>query len=366
MNEKRLVGWKHPLFEIKSYETPCVIQGDVGSGKSIVLTELALSYLEKGKSVLHLTNFDQNKVKKQYEQRNQSVSYRKRMLHSRHGKPLELHEVQEIIIKYESILDFYADVIIVEGLVAIDRSWLTICDKEKIVWLASEQEKIPEDFYTINLVHVGNRIELHGLDLHPLLFLNPTNSMLYSLHDKFNKNQERTLYTSGATGAEEAFGKAAEKWAISEVNYSFEGHIQSRKKHVKTLSESELSKGTVSLHYVSRKLRRSWSKTPLLKKVLQVIWHIVSNAEELFVVGTIQEDGTVHGGTGWSVELAQRWNKPTWVYDQDQEKWFIWMESEWKVGTPTIKSKCFAGSGTRFLRPAGKKAIEDLFTRSYS
>ena len=30
---------------------------------------------------------------------------------------------------------------------------------------------------------------------------------------------------------------------------------------------------------------------------------------------TIQPDGTVHGGTGWSVELAKRWYKPIWVFD---------------------------------------------------
>jgi hypothetical protein len=93
---------------------------------------------------------------------------------------------------------------------------------------------------------------------------------------------------------------------------------------------------------------------------------MVQNAEQLFVVGTIQEDNTVHGGTGWSVELAQRWNKPVWVFDQEKNTWYEWSTDAWIETIPTITSKNFAGSGTRFLQPEGKKAIEDLFTRSFS
>ncbi|MAA80004.1 MAG: hypothetical protein CL916_12185 [Deltaproteobacteria bacterium] len=181
-----------------------------------------------------------------------------------------------------------------------------------------------------------------------------------------NPSNQRTLYASGAAGSEEIFGLQANKWGIKEIHYCFSGHIQNRTNGSINLDETELSRGTVSLNYVSRKLKRSWNKTPQLKKVLQLIWHMVNSAQQVFVVGTIQEDNTVHGGTGWSVELAQRWNKPVWVFDQEKNTWFFWDKIQWIPQIPIITSTDFTGTGTRFLQPEGKKAIEDLFTRSFS
>ncbi|NOY26385.1 MAG: hypothetical protein GXP62_10980, partial [Oligoflexia bacterium] len=131
------------------------------------------------------------------------------------------------------------------------------------------------------------------------------------------------------------------------------------------LDEQDLAKGGVSLVYVANRLHRSWKHRPALRKVLQVLWHIVSHADQVFVVGAIQPDGTVHGGTGWSVELARRWNKRVWVYDQPHEKWFTWRSGAWAQGTPVIESAKFAGTGTRFLTDSGRAAVADLFEQSF-
>ena len=103
-----------------------------------------------------------------------------------------------------------------------------------------------------------------------------------------------------------------------------------------------------------------------MQKILQVLWHVVSHAEQVFIIGVIQPDNTVHGGTGWSVELAKRWHKPVWVFDQQVEEWFHWQGSTWVRNIPTISTKTFAGSGTRFLSDKGRTAIEELFQRSFS
>jgi len=218
----------------------------------------------------------------------------------------------------------------------------------------------------MELVELGEKIEIHSNISLPLLYINPQDQLIYERFSTKNEEQQ-TLYATGAAGAETVFGEEAEKWSIQERHYSFTGHIQNRDIGSVCLAEEELNKGTVSLHYVSRKLRRSWNKTPLLKKVLQLIWHVVHASDQVFIIGSIQEDNTVHGGTGWSVELAQRWGKPIWVFDQEKEQWFVWKENQWLLcTTPTITSKHFAGSGTRFLQPAGKKAIEELYSNSFS
>ena len=167
-------------------------------------------------------------------------------------------------------------------------------------------------------------------------------------------------------GAEAYFGEMAAQFGIREINFTFEGHEQKRSVNASVLSAKELNVGATSLSYVSRVLNRTWTRTENLQKVVQVLWHIVSHADQIFVVGTIQPDNTVHGGTGWSVELAKRWHKPVWVFDQSKDAWFHWTGTNWLPDTPRITSRNIAGSGTRFLNHAGKQAIVNLFRDSFN
>lgn len=173
--------------------------------------------------------------------------------------------------------------------------------------------------------------------------------------------------SGGARGAEAEFGACAEKWGMAEVNYSFDGHkFLERTRGVVVLGEDELKKGDFSLVYVSRRLGRVLSEIPLVRNVLQTIWHQINQANQVFVIGTIQEDGTVRGGTGWGAELARLWKKPLFVYDQARRGWFRWSGSAWEIANlPTIASESFAGIGTQHLTDDGKKAIHDLFARSF-
>ena len=177
---------------------------------------------------------------------------------------------------------------------------------------------------------------------------------------------EHTLVSGGAVGAEAAFGAAAQQWGLEQVNFSFEGHEQANTHGRRVLSDRELEAGDVSLIYVSRRLQRNYANAQgNLRTVLQSLWHVVRNADEVFVVGAIQEDGTVVGGTGWSVELARMWKKPLWVFDQQQDAWFAWDRERWIEGAPTLGAKRFAGTGTRHLTPAGERAIGQLFSRAF-
>jgi hypothetical protein len=174
-----------------------------------------------------------------------------------------------------------------------------------------------------------------------------------------------TLYSGGANGAEAEFGHQAEAWGVNEVNFTFDGHNQARGRGRYELSPRELAAGDVSLVYVSRRLNRTYSEGSLIRRVLQTIWHMVSRSQQVFVIGEIQPDGTVKGGTGWSVELARMWNKNLWVYDQDKQGWHRWDGQEWVPGTPVIEAIHFTGTGTRYLNDAGKKAVKELFERSF-
>jgi len=176
------------------------------------------------------------------------------------------------------------------------------------------------------------------------------------------------VHSGGARGAEAEFGACAEKWGMTEVNYSFAGHTyRERKRGVVELTEEELRQGDFSLVYVSKRLGRVLSEIPLVRNILQTIWYQINAASQVFVIGTIQEDGTVRGGTGWGAELARLWKKPVFVFDQERKAWFSWNGAKWELSSasPAINRENFAGLGTQNLTEDGKRAIFELFVRSF-
>ena len=174
------------------------------------------------------------------------------------------------------------------------------------------------------------------------------------------------LYSGAAQGAEAAFGEAAERHGIQEVNFTFDGHSDARTRGIRVLTSEELRQGDVSLAYVSRLMNRKYPDTPLFRKVLQSIWHQVNNGHQIFVVGAILPDQTVRGGTGVAAEYAKFFNKPLFVFDQTQNGWFRWTGDAWTPASdPKVTERHFTGTGTRFLEANGRTAIDKLFARSF-
>ena len=178
------------------------------------------------------------------------------------------------------------------------------------------------------------------------------------------------LFSGGAPGAEAAFGEAAERHGIEEVNFTFEGHKMARTRGVRMLNHEELQAGDVSLEYVSRLMQRRFTDARTIRKILQTLWYQINHGQEIYVIGTVLPDGTVRGGTGWGAEFAKLCNKPLHVFDQAKNCWDRWTGTEWTVcdgaNAPVITHPHFTGTGTRELHENGKRAIQDLFKRSFA
>jgi hypothetical protein len=178
------------------------------------------------------------------------------------------------------------------------------------------------------------------------------------------------LFSGGAPGAEAEFGAVAERYGIEEVNFTFEGHSHVRQRGLRFLNHEELLMGDVSLEYISKLLSRRYADSPTFRKVLQSIWFQINNGQEIYVIGTILDDGTVKGGTGWGAEFAKLCNKPLSVFDQDKNGWFGWSGHDWKALTgaslPVIGHAHVTGTGTRVLNDNGRAAIAGLFERSFT
>ena len=182
------------------------------------------------------------------------------------------------------------------------------------------------------------------------------------------KPSESILFSGGAPGAEAAFGACAERRGVEEVNFTFEGHRIERHRGVRMLNHEELLGGDVSLEYVAKLMHRRYTDSPTIRRVLQTLWYQVNHGQEIYVIGTILDDGTVRGGTGWGAEFAKLCNKPLYVFDQDKDAWFAWDGELWTpvdADGPVITHPHFTGTGTRSLRDNGARAIESLFDRSF-
>jgi len=177
------------------------------------------------------------------------------------------------------------------------------------------------------------------------------------------------LFSGGAPGAEAAFGEAAERHGVEEVNFTFEGHKMARTRGVRMLNHEELQNGDISLEYVSRLLKRRYSDAPTIRRILQTLWYQVNNGQEIYVIGTVLDDGTVRGGTGWGAEFAKLCNKPLHVFDQEHDCWMRWAGEEWTRcdahTLPVITHPHFTGTGTRLMEANGKRAVAELFARSF-
>ena len=176
------------------------------------------------------------------------------------------------------------------------------------------------------------------------------------------------LFSGGAPGAEAAFGVAAERYGVEEVNFTFDGHRIARTRGIRMLNHEELQAGDVSLEYVSRLMKRRYTDARAIRRILQSLWYQVNNGQEIYVIGAIQADDTVRGGTGWGAEFAKLCNKPLFVFDQQRNAWFTWTGSDWTAcaPAPVITHRHFTGTGTRHLTDAGRAAIAQLCARSFA
>lgn len=367
-----------------------------GVGKSSLLIHLALERLLRAEPVLHVAAsgtvdsvrdaYDSTFVGLFHEQKPLERAEaliaveRCRMIHVTRGHPPQVSRIGALLEMFHEGMEFVPRLVVIDGWEpsAEERAALKALAAQNgfAAWCAftpaHEVDSAGWD-RVLELVPERNGVWLHlrkgrGASPGPVRLDSPSfvarEEVVHPPGSRI-RAAECTLYSGGAHGAEAAFGEAAERWGVREVNFTFDGHVQARTRGAHPLTEQELAAGEVSLAYVSRRLRRAYGEGSMIRRVLQSLWHQVSTAQVVYVIGAIQEDGTVTGGTGWSVELARMWNKRLWVFDQDKDGWFRWNGEDWVEGEPVVDAPAICGTGTRYLSATGEAAIEALFARSF-
>lgn len=181
-----------------------------------------------------------------------------------------------------------------------------------------------------------------------------------------------TNHSGGADGADMAWETLGRKYGVDTIAYSFVGHNQSGQVQ-RFLSVEELKEGEENAMKACSSLGRPWDRIKsnyYVKCLISRNWFQVKNSTCVYAVGQFANKSRtlVDGGTGWAVQMAIDNDKPVYLFDQKSSSWYKYAKIEKcfvKTDTPTL-CEDFAGIGTRELQENGRKAIKDVYEKTFN
>ena len=170
------------------------------------------------------------------------------------------------------------------------------------------------------------------------------------------------LYSGGLRGAEAAFGAAAERHGVEEVNFTFDeppDRPAARRAHAEPRRAPARRR--------QPRLRLEADAPPLPGDRL----HQEGAADDLAPgeqrPGDLRrrhvlDDDTVMGGTGWGAEFGKLCNKPLYVFDQQRNEWLRWNGTA--LGVVPAVDHAPALLRQRHTAPEGQRPGRDRLTSS--
>lgn len=165
-------------------------------------------------------------------------------------------------------------------------------------------------------------------------------------------------HSGGAIGSDSYWGTVGERYGVKSNHYY---HGRKTPAGNVEITEEQFNEGKQKVLQANRTLNRQPDR---YMDLLARNWMQVKSSDSIFAIGHLR-NGIVDGGTGWAVQMAIDAGKPVYVFDQERGQWYKniggkWSESEVPTLTPN-----FAGIGTRQLNDAGKKAIEEVYAKTF-
>ena len=181
-----------------------------------------------------------------------------------------------------------------------------------------------------------------------------------------------TNHSGGCPGSDitwEAFGNL---YGIKTISYSYRGHKQEGE-FPYIMNTEELLEGWEHVKIAAETLKRplvNIEHNPYVRNLLCRNWFQVKHADTIFAVGKF--DGTsmkrISGGTGWAVQMAIDNDKPVYLFNQPDSKWYIYLPAFSIFVEMFIVPKLtenFAGIGTRELNAFGVDAIQKVYENTF-
>lgn len=189
-----------------------------------------------------------------------------------------------------------------------------------------------------------------------------------------------TCHSGGAIGSDQEFENVGKEFCVKTRAYSYRTKYHTSPNKIE-ISDEDFREGVNEINKANKHIGRFG-----IQKYMNLLarnWAQVKYSTQIFAVGVIVESGgktpegyyskskiqTVSGGTGYSVMMGILHTKDVFVFDQIKDKWFRWSYTansfiELKE-TPKIKTQNFAGIGTRKLNDCGRKAIRELYEKTF-
>lgn len=241
------------------------------------------------------------------------------------------------------------------------------------IWWDREVQKDPDyeyDSYPTAKEVIGLKNELRAASKENI-------SSDSSVENTINSNSispsEYFLSSGDAIGSDAAWTSAAIEAGITEKrNFSTKSYD--------ALSEAEKTETETEYLKAVEKLKKTpISSSTYVGKLVRRDWLQVKNADAVFAIGRILDKNeignrkyvnttdhkVVDGGTGYAVQMAINNNKPVHVFDQTKNQWFIWDGNDFIPEDTPVLTRRFAGIGTRELNDSGRKAIKDVFNKTF-
>ena len=202
---------------------------------------------------------------------------------------------------------------------------------------------------------------------------------------KAQTTQQYHMHSGGAYGSDFYWGVIGAQYGVIPHHYYYdvEGYELPPYRN-ELILETDVEEGKIKAAIAGAKTF-GYDK-PIVKSPLLIRnWAQVKYADAVFAIGVLANEGDLYndkdkenprhflrqmvkGGTGWAVGMAIEEGKPVYVFDQEKGQWFtyspiwgFWIPLE----TTPVLTPNFAGIGTRELNDAGRKAIRDVYAKTF-
>ena len=182
-----------------------------------------------------------------------------------------------------------------------------------------------------------------------------------------------TLHSGGASGADAVFGTHAKLAGHEVKHYSFLNHKHDPScppESIVILNDWQLSEGEPFLKEASKVLGRKYpTQSNHTNNLLRRNYHQIRNVQSVYVIGYLDDDGVVTGGTGWAVTMAaQTFVRDIYLYDQGKRQWYKFDSQTPKklfwslmMDLPPYPRGEYAGIGSRNMTLHGHDEIINLY-----
>jgi len=175
------------------------------------------------------------------------------------------------------------------------------------------------------------------------------------------------IHSGGAVGADTEWASAGKKAGAEVIAHSFQGHKISGGIPL-VHSKTELKKADNLLSIVQKEYlphKTFTNAKEYTKDLLRRNYFQIKDSQALIAAGKIEDvpnvGRRVSGGTSWAFYMAVNEDKPAYIFNQSDKKWYKGVGKELvEIEPKTIpRYTVIAGVGSRDLDESGRRAIND-------